>query len=92
MKNFLLLLPLTLSLAACSGKEEASKMKKLADQMCACKTVECADKLFPEIEKFSNENAGKEVSASAADDYNAQITRTEKCMTKLAEDAVKAEK
>jgi hypothetical protein len=83
---------LALSLSACSGKEEASQMKKLADQMCACKDVDCADKLFPEIEKFSNANAGKEVSAGAADDYNAQIGRTEKCYTKLHEDAAKNEK
>ena len=61
MKNFLIIL--SLSLAACSGKEEASKMTKLADQMCACKDSACADKLFPDIEKFSSENEGKKVSA-----------------------------
>ena len=88
MKNFLIIL--SLSLAACSGKEEASKMKKLADQMCECKDAACADKLFPEIEKFSSENEGKKVSAGAADDYNAQIDRVEKCYLKLQEAAAKA--
>lgn len=82
-------LGLALTLSACSGQKEASQMKKLADQLCACKDMACAEKLFPEIEKFSSENAGKKVSASAADDYNAQIDRTEKCMTKLAEAAAK---
>ena len=87
MKNFLIIL--SLSLAACSGKEEASKMTKLADQMCACKDSACADKLFPDIEKFSSENEGKKVSAGAADDYNAQIDRVEKCYLKLQEAAAK---
>jgi len=86
MKLSVLGLGLALSLAACSGKKEASAMAKLADQMCACKDVACADKLFPEIEKFTGANEGKQVEASAADEYNRQIDRTEKCYQRLQAD------
>lgn len=65
-------------------------MTKLADQLCACKDAACADKIFPEIEKFSAANEGKKVSANAADDYNAQIDRVEKCYLKLQEAAAAA--
>ena len=58
-------------------------MKKLADQMCACKDIACADTLFPQIEKFTTANEGKQVEASAADDYNREIDRTEKCYETL---------
>lgn len=74
--------------AAC-GNKEASQMEKFADQVCACTTVDCADKLFPEIEKFTTENAGKEVEASAADKYAKAMDRTTKCLEKLHEDADK---
>lgn len=83
---------LTAGLAAC-GTEEASAMSKFADQMCACKDVACADKLFPEIEKLANANEGKEVVAAVADKYNNEMTRAEGCYTKLHEaaDAAPAE-
>lgn len=66
-------------LTACPGKEEADAMTKFADQMCACTSVECVDKLFPEVEKLGKANENKEVEASAADRYNAQMDRTQKC-------------
>jgi hypothetical protein len=78
------------TLAAC-GTEEASAMTKFADQMCACKDVPCADKLFPEIEKMAKENEGKEVVAAAADKYNAEMDRAQKCYEKVFADAEKAE-
>lgn len=64
-------------------------MRKLADQLCACKDAACADNIFPEIEKFSAANEGKQVSASAADDYNSQIDRVEKCYLTIQEAAAK---
>ncbi len=83
---------LTAGLGACSGKEEANQMTKFANQMCECKTIECVTKLFPEVEKFSAANAGKEVSADQADKYNNEMGRLEKCATKIQADAEKAEK
>jgi hypothetical protein len=69
------------------GVEEANAMTKLADQMCACKDVACADKLFPEIEKLGTANEGKEVVAAVADKYNKEMDRAEACYTKLHTDA-----
>ena len=80
----------SLSLAAC-GAKEASEMSKFADKMCACKDVACADKLFPEIEKLATANEGKEVVAAAADHYNSEMDRTQKCYEKIYADAEKAE-
>ncbi len=80
----------TLNLAGC-GVQEASAMSKFADQMCACKDVACADKLFPEIEKLGKENEGKEVPAAIADKYNNEMDRTQKCYEKLHADAEKLE-
>lgn len=82
-------LGLTAGLVACSGKKEADQMTKYADAMCACKTVECAEKIFPEIEKWTAANEGKEVEKSAADRYNAQLDRTQKCYDKLHAEAAK---
>lgn len=78
------LLPLTavLCLAAC-GKKEADQMTKYADEMCACKDTRCAEAIFPKIEKFTKDNEGKEVEASAADHYNRELDRTQKCYDKL---------
>lgn len=76
--------------AAC-GSKEVSQMEKFADQMCACTTVECAEKIYPELEKFANANEGKEVEASAADKYAAAMDRTQKCFEKVHTDAAKAE-
>jgi hypothetical protein len=73
-----------LGLVACSGKKEADQMTKFADEICKCKTTDCADKLFPEIEKFTKENEGKEVDKGAADRYNAAMARAQKCMDDLA--------
>ena len=72
-----------LLLVACSGQKEADQMTKYADQVCACTTLECADKIMPEIEKWTEKNAGKEVDQAAADRYNAQIDRTQKCYDQL---------
>lgn len=80
----------TVNLGAC-GVKEASAMEKFADQMCACKDVACAEKLFPEIEKMSKENEGKEVVAAAADKYNAAMDRAQKCYEKVFADAEKAD-
>ena len=81
---------LVFGLAACSGKKEADQMTKYADQMCACKDVACAEKIFPEVEKWTAANEGKEVDKAAADRYNAQLDRTQKCYDKLHADAAKA--
>lgn len=80
----------SLSLTAC-GTEEVSAMTKFADQMCACKDFACGEALFPEIDKMATANEGKEVLAAAADKYNAEMDRTQKCFEKLAADAEKAE-
>lgn len=90
MRRYTLLLASLLPLAAC-GTEEVSAMTKFADQMCACKDFACAEGLFPEIEKMSAANEGKEVVAAAADKYNREMDRTQKCYEKLAADAQKAE-
>jgi len=89
--HLVIALGLSLSLSACSGKEEASKMKKLTDELCACKTVECAEGKYTDIEKFTAENEGKKVSANAADEYNADITRAEKCAARIVEETAKAD-
>lgn len=81
----------SLPLAACSGKKEADRMTQIADEMCACKTFECIEKLFPEAEKFTKENEGKEVSAEQADRYNKNLDRAQKCYDKLAAEGAKAE-
>lgn len=73
------------------GAQEASKMTQFADQMCACKDLECAEKLFPEIEKFAKENEGKEVVAAAADKYNAEMLRIQGCYDKVHAEAAAAE-
>jgi hypothetical protein len=92
MKKLVLAVGVAAGLVACSGKKEADQMTKYADQLCECKTVECADKILPEIEKFSNANAGKEVDQGAADRYNAALKRVEKCIDKLHDDAEKTNK
>lgn len=79
-----------MSLGAC-GVQEASQMTKFADQMCACKDVDCAEKIFPEIEKFAKENEGKEVAAKAADKYNTEMLRIQGCYDKLHAEAAAAE-
>jgi hypothetical protein len=70
-------------LVACSGKPEADQMTKYADQMCACKDIKCAEKLFPELEKWTGENENKEVNQGAAERYNTQLARTQKCYDAL---------
>jgi hypothetical protein len=73
-----------LLLVACSGQQEADQMTKYADQICACKTAECADKIISEIEKWTEKNAGKEVEKKASDHYNAEIAGAQKCYDDLA--------
>ena len=90
MKMIVAAFGLFAGLAACSGKKEADQMSKYADQMCACKDIACAEKIFPEIEKWTAANEGKEVEKSAADRYNTQLDRTQKCYDKLMADAEKA--
>lgn len=85
-----LLMALSLGLPAC-GAQEVSAMTKFADQMCACKDFACAEKLFPEIDKMTTANEGKQVVAAAADKYNAEMARTQKCYEKLGEAAEAAE-
>jgi hypothetical protein len=75
--------------AGSCGRKEANAMEQMAGQMCACKDAACADKLFPEIEKFTKQNEGKQVEARAADAYNAALARTQKCYDDLQAEAVK---
>ena len=77
-----------IALGSC-GRKEANAMEKMAEQMCACKDAACADKLFPEIEKFTKQNEGKQVEARAADAYNASLSRTQKCYDDLQAKAAK---
>lgn len=86
-----ILLVAGLGLAACSGKKEADQMTKFADEMCACKTADCAEKLFPAIEKFTKDNEGKEVDKGAADRYNASLSRAQKCYDDLLKAPAPAE-
>ena len=74
---------LVVGLVACSGKKEADQMTKYADQMCACKEAACAEKVFPEIEKWTQANIGKEVDKDAADRYHKQLERAQKCYDTL---------
>ena len=90
MKKLVLAVGIAAGLVACSGKKEADQMTKYADKMCACKDVKCAEAIFPEIEKWTAANEGKEVEKSAADRYNAQLDRTQKCYDKLMAEAEKA--
>ena len=90
MKSIVAAFGLVAGLVACSGKKEADQMTKYADQMCACKEVKCAEKIFPEIEKWTAANEGKEVEKGAADRYNAQLDRTQKCYDRLMAEADKA--
>jgi hypothetical protein len=90
MKMIVAAFGMAAGLVACSGKKEADQMTKYADSMCACKEIKCAEKIFPEIEKWTAANEGKEVEKAAADRYNAQLDRTQKCYDKLMADAEKA--
>src|SRR5215203_7446436 len=90
LKSVIAAFGLTAGLLACSGKKEADQMTKYADSMCACKDIKCAEKIFPEIEKWTAANEGKEVEKSAADRYNTQLDRTQKCYDKLMADIEKA--
>jgi hypothetical protein len=87
MKSVVAAFGLVAGLVACSGKKEADQMTKYADAVCACKTVECAEKIMPEIQKWTDQNAGKEVDKAQADRYNAQIDRTTKCLENLEKTA-----
>ncbi len=90
MKMIVAAFGLAAGLVACGGKKEADQMTKYADSMCACKDIKCAEKIFPEIEKWTAANEGKEVEKSAADRYNAQLDRTQKCYDKLMAEVEKA--
>jgi hypothetical protein len=70
-------------MVACSGKPEADQMTKYADRMCACKDITCAEKVFPEIEKWTGDHEGKEVNQGAAERYNTQLARAQKCYDTL---------
>lgn len=91
LRRPLLSLLLVSAPALACGAEEVSAITKFADQMCACKDVACAEKLFPEIEKMTKANEGKEVIASAAEKYGAEVDRTQKCYEKIHEEAEKAD-
>ena len=90
MKMIVAAFGLAAGLVACSGKKEADQMTKYADSMCECKDIACAEKIFPEIEKWTAANEGKEVEKAAADRYNTQLDRTQKCYDKLMAAAEKA--
>jgi hypothetical protein len=87
MKSIALAFGLLAGLSACGGKKEADQMTKYADEMCQCKDIQCAERIFPEIEKWTTANTGKKVETKAADRYNASLDRTQKCYDKLMAEA-----
>ena len=79
LRNAVAALATLTAVAACSGKEEASKMTKFADEMCACADSACAAKVATDAEAFGKANEGKKVSSGAADDYNKAAKRMGDC-------------
>ncbi|MCW5807256.1 MAG: hypothetical protein KIT31_33180 [Deltaproteobacteria bacterium] len=64
--------------------DPTAKMERLADEMCACPDAECAAGVMDRAVKASEANAGKEVSASAADRYERSQKRLIACMERIA--------
>jgi len=91
MKNIVVAFGLVAGLVACSGKKEADQMTKYADEMCKCKDVKCAETLFPQVEKWTQANLGKEVEQGAAERYHTALDRTQKCYDKWMTEADKAD-
>ena len=91
LRNAVAALATLTAVAACSGKEEASKMTKFADEMCACADSACAAKVATDAEAFGKANEGKKVSSGAADDYNKAAKRMGDCFAQKMEAAGAAE-
>ena len=91
MKSIVIAFGLVAGLAACKCKKEADQMSKYADEMCKCPDFKCAEKLFPQVEKWTNANLGKEIDQGAAERYHTSLDRTQKCYDRLMADAEKAD-
>ena len=70
---------LVATLAACGEQNAVTAMSALAVRMCECKDAACADKVFLEVEQLAAASAGKEVGASAAEKYDAEMDRAQMC-------------
>ena len=75
-------------LRACEEKHDVSdpsaEMTRWADEVCACKTADCAQKIYDEALKASRKNEGKSVSESAAKRYVKAGQRLSNCMQDLS--------
>jgi hypothetical protein len=63
--------------------DQASLMEKLADEMCACKNGDCAQRIFERAMKDSTANEGKQVSARDAERYAKAGERISKCYSDI---------
>jgi len=89
MKNILrsgavLALFLGLSGAGCGGKadEAIGELKKIKDEMCACKDKACAEKVTDKMMKMSKDNKDTKVTADQMKAASAITEELTKCMSK----------
>ncbi|MFT3698582.1 MAG: hypothetical protein QM831_35885 [Kofleriaceae bacterium] len=80
-----LLLITTMMFAACGGGD-VGKLKKLADDACACKDKACADKVNKEMDEVVN-GMKKEPSEAEAKDLMEAMTKAGVCLAKLGASA-----
>lgn len=73
---------LSLGLAACGGGGAVGDMKKFADEMCACKTKECADAVEKKMDA-AMEKMTKEPSESEMKEMLGHVARGAECVAKL---------
>ncbi len=79
-------------LVACKSDvdEAVGKMKKFADDMCACKDKACAEKVTAEMVKYGEEMAKKHEGKAEPAVNDAQKKEMEEAMKKLTECTTKA--
>jgi hypothetical protein len=73
-----------LALPACKGGEVVAKTKEFTDKICACKDMDCAQKVTEEMQKWAEENKDAQGTESQAKEIEAETKRLTECMTKLA--------
>lgn len=74
---------LSFGLVACGGGGAAGDMKKFADEMCACKTKECADAAEKKMDA-AMEKITKEPSEAEQKEILGHVARGAACAAKLS--------
>jgi hypothetical protein len=76
-----------LALPACKGGEVVAKTKEFTDKICACKDMDCAQKVTKEMQEWAEQNKDAQGTESQAKEIEAETKRMGECMTKLASGA-----